>query len=291
MEKDYPTETEATAASLRALKQEVDALQIAFEKQDRPWYRDASTIIAVLALIFSFGTTWVSSRKADEQDVENQRIELRGLLQRLAMLPKENLEARQKYRADPGALGTVGGYLNQENVFLSTQAAEIARRLPPGKVSPVEYYAIALALGTSYNFDGEKKFLALCLQSGPDFSTEIAAVRTNAILLLQTGHPDTGRVEFQKALAIFDKNEYAGFDDFTKISTHIRTQLNWAYSEANARGGRVTAELHLKAADALLVGLQPSPGREQLEAEIRQSRQQIMISEPGEQVLIGGNKP
>jgi hypothetical protein len=281
MENDHPTETEAMAASLRALKQEVDALQIAFEKQDRPWYRDASTIIAVLALIFSFGTTWVSSRKADAQDVENQRIELRGLLQRLATLPKENLEAVQKYRADPGALGTIGGYINQENAFLSTQAAEIARQLPPGKVSPVEYYAIALALGNSYNLDGEKKFLSLCIQSGPDFNTEIAAVRTNAILLFLTGHPDAGRVEYQKALAIFDKNDYAGYDEYTKISTHVRTQLSWAYSEYSIRGGRATAEGHIKGADALVAALQPGPGREQLDAEILQTRQQTGAAEPG----------
>jgi hypothetical protein len=289
MDKDNPAETEETAASLRTLKQEVDALQIAFEKQDRPWYRDVSTIIAVLALVFSFGTTWVSSRKADAQDVENQRIELRGLLQRLAMLPKENLDAMQKYRADPGALGTVAGYINQENAFLSAQAAEIARRLPPGKISAVEYYAIALALGNSYNLDGEKKFLSLCIQNASDFNTEIAAVRTNAILLFLTGHPDAGRVEYQKALAIFDKNEYAGYDEFTKISTHVRTQLSWAYSEYSIRGGRATAEGHIKGADGLVETLQPGPGREQLLAEIQQTKQQVMASEPGLPISMGGH--
>ena len=37
MEKENQAEVEATAESLRTLKQEVDALQIAFDRQDRPW--------------------------------------------------------------------------------------------------------------------------------------------------------------------------------------------------------------------------------------------------------------
>ena len=95
MEPAKQTENEIMAVNLRTLKDEVDALQIAFDRKDRPWYQDGATIISVLALIFSFGTTWVSSRKADAQDIENQRIELRGLLQRMAELPKQNLEAME----------------------------------------------------------------------------------------------------------------------------------------------------------------------------------------------------
>ena len=264
--------------NLRTLKDEVDALQIAFDKKDRPWYLDGATIISVLALIFSFGTTWVSNRKADAQDIENQRIELRGLLQRMAELPKANLEAMDKYRTNPSALNTVAGYINQENTFLAGQAAEIARQLPPGKVSAVEYYAIAVALGNAYNIEDEKKFLALSIQNANDFNTEIAAIRTNATILFPTGHPEAGRAEYQKALAIFDK--YTNFDDYTKKYTHIKTELSWACSEFLARTGTQFFEQHLKNAEGLVAELLPSPGREQLEAEIRQVRQQLQAPYP-----------
>src|SRR5262249_29566262 len=58
---------------------------------------EMSTLIALAAFLFSFGTTIVSYRRANRQDVHNLKTELRGLLQRLAALPKENLEVMQKY--------------------------------------------------------------------------------------------------------------------------------------------------------------------------------------------------
>jgi hypothetical protein len=276
MENENHSEIATVAANLQMLKQEVDSLQIAFAKQNRPWYRDAATILSVMALVFSFGTTWVSNRKAEAQDIENQRSELRSLLQRMAELPKENLDATEKYRSNPGAFSTVASLINQENTFLSGQAAEIAKRLPPGKISAVEYYAIAIALGNAYNIEGEKKFLALSIASATDFNTEIAAIRTNAYVLFLTGRPDAGRVEFQKALAIFDK--YGEFDEYTRKSTGIKTELSWAFSEYLVRAGNPLIEQHLKNAQDIMEELPPSPGREQMDAEIRQARSQLMAS-------------
>ena len=88
-----------------------------------------------------------------------------------------------------------------------------------------------------------------------------------------TGHPEAGRAEYQKALAIFDK--YTNFDEYTKKSTHIKSELSWAYSEFSARTGTQLFEQHLKNAEDFLADLLPSPGREQLEAEINQAKQQL----------------
>ncbi len=53
---------------LDGLKQEVDALQVKVLSETAPWYRQASTLIAFFALVFSFGTTVISYQRAAEQD-------------------------------------------------------------------------------------------------------------------------------------------------------------------------------------------------------------------------------
>ena len=116
-------------------------MQVAVTGQRTPWYKNVSTIISFAALAFSFGTTYVSYRRAETQDIQSMRQELRGILQRLAALPKENLDISKRYKEDPAAISLASGFINQENTLLSRQAAEIARKLPKDKVSATEYYA------------------------------------------------------------------------------------------------------------------------------------------------------
>ncbi len=75
-------ETEQQGESLNPdlllLKREVDALQIAIHRQEAPWYKNMSTVLSIVALLFSFGTTFVSYKRTESQDVQNARVELRG---------------------------------------------------------------------------------------------------------------------------------------------------------------------------------------------------------------------
>ena len=86
------------------LKKEVDSLQILLGKERGPWYGKSSVIIAVVALIFSFGTTVVSYVTVHQEDIRDNRREARQILQRLTKLPIENFELIQKNKNN--ALGT-----------------------------------------------------------------------------------------------------------------------------------------------------------------------------------------
>ncbi|MCA1629510.1 MAG: hypothetical protein LC785_06080 [Acidobacteria bacterium] len=260
------------AESIQLIKKEVDALQITIMSQKTPWYKNISTTLSILALLFSFGTTYVSYKRTEAQDIQSARVELRGLLQRLSYLPRDNFETSKKYLNDPGAMGTIGGLINQENALLSRQAAELARKLPKNYVSATEYYSIAQALQAAYNVEGAKEFLGYALESAKDFNDKIAALRSNANLMFITGKPEAGRVEYQKALNIF--SGYGEYDDYTKKSTHIWTELSWAYSEANA-GFKDLANQHIDSAQSYLSGLQPSPGADQLMGQINQAKAQL----------------
>ncbi len=257
---------------LDLLKKEVDALQIAVTGQNKVWYKDASTIVAVLALAFSFGTTFVSLRRADVQDVQSTRQELRGLLQRLTTLPKEALEARIRYREDPNALEASYSLVNEENALLTRQAAELAKKLPRDSVSATEYYAIATAMQNSYNLAGEKEFLKLSMDAAKDFSDEIATIRASANLDFIQAHPEAGRVAYQQALNIFAK--YPGYDQYTVASTNIVTEQLWAGSEASL-GSRALVGQHIVNAENILGTLAPGPTTDLLRSQIQVARQQF----------------
>lgn len=259
------------------MKREIDGMQADLMNTNRPWFRNASTIIAVIALIFSFGTTYVSYKRTKALEIQSARQELRGLLQRLAALPKENLEAVKKYAGDPAAALLVGGFINQENAMLSRQASEIARRLPSDIVSPTEYYAVAIALQNAYELSGAREFLRLSLaaaEARSDFNSEIGALRMMASLHFVTGNPEEGRVEYQRARGIFTR--YPNFDQYTKVSTNVWTELSWASSEAVARSPMLVHQ-HLESASSLLAELAPSPGLDALRAQVDQAKNQFMV--------------
>src|SRR5208337_919116 len=226
-------------------------------------------LISGVALLFSFGTTYVSYRRTKAQDLQDMRQELRGLLQRLAALPRENVEAQEKYAKDPSLVSLLGGYINQENALLSTQAAEVAKKLPKGTVSSTEYYSIGVALGNSYDLQNQKAFLKLSVETATDFNTEIAALRTMGNLEFIMGQPDAGRVEYQKALGIFSK--YQGYDPFTMTNTNIFTELAWANSEANM-GKRAAADQHIENAEHLLANSPFGKGSEMIRSRVAEAR-------------------
>jgi hypothetical protein len=261
--------------TLETMRKEIDALQIANSEKLKPWYMNMSLMVAVIALLFSFGTTYVSYRKSAAQDIQASRQELRGLLTRLAAIPRDNVDNVKRYAGDPAAAATIGGYLNQENTLLSRQAAEIAKKLPPDDISAIEYFAVATALENAYDLTGTGEFLNYAVQTAKDFNTEIAALRATANLQFIQGHREAGRVSYQKSLDIFSK--YPGYDDYTKTSTNIWTELYWANSEG-AAGSIPLAMQHVNNAESLVAGLISSPGADSLKAQISQSKEMFMRS-------------
>jgi tetratricopeptide (TPR) repeat protein len=289
--------SEALEQKVALMEQEIDALQIAITGRTTPWYKNMSTILSVVALAFSFGTTYVSYHRTAVQDIQNARQELRGLLQRLATLPKENVDIQKKYASDPASMNVVGGFINQENALLARQAAELAKKLPADVVSGTEYYAIAIALQNSYDLSAADEFLKYSIQAAKDFNTEIAALRSTANLQFIQGRPEAGRVEYQKALNIFSK--YPGYDPFTKASTNVWTELAWGFSEAGV-GLFSFARQHVENAKALVNSLPRGPGTEMLNAQVSQAEGQFTGDRPitppvaGSQLgvapMVGGNR-
>ena len=105
------------------MKREIDALQVTVTERSKPWYHNVSVLISIIALLFSFGTTLVSYHRNNIQEIQNARAELRGLLQRMAALPKENVEIGVKYANDPAVLAEWTSASHTERAPRSAPAA------------------------------------------------------------------------------------------------------------------------------------------------------------------------
>ena len=87
------------------LKRELNILKVKSDYKV-PWYKEVPTIVAVLALVFSLGTTFVSYLKASEQEYISSRMELRSIMERLSDLPSRHADLATKYKNNPCLLYT-----------------------------------------------------------------------------------------------------------------------------------------------------------------------------------------
>ena len=236
-----------------------------------------TVLVSVFALLFSFGTTYFSSKRDKKQDIKNLRSDLRSILQRLASLPKENFELSQNYAANPQAIAALSSSIAQENALLARQAAEIARNLPAGKVSSTEHYCIALALQNCFNNEQAIEFLERGLKVADDFNDEIALLRVYGNLLFITGQYEAGRAKYLESLNVFAK--YKGYNDYTQKSTHIWTELAWAASESGSGFGNLASQ-HIVSAGNYAQAMMPGQYTDQLKKQINQAQMQMNFGRP-----------
>lgn len=254
---------------LGGIKEEVDALQVVvMEAAALPWYKNASVIVAVLAVVFSSGTAIMSYLQVYEQHRRDARKELREVLQRLATLPKENAEILKNYENDPSNKAILSGFIAQENTVLIRQAMEIAERVP-GAVTANEYQAIAVALMQMGLMDDAQELINKAIFIVKDYLTEVEMLRVQAGILFNQGDIEGGRQKFQQSMNLQDKY------DLTKTKGSIRhlmytnafTLSVWARHEFGAGQCR-ESEMLLKQAQEIINKDPEIPIKQQVEQQL-----------------------
>ncbi len=243
-----PSDSTSTLAQfqtdLRILKAEVDSLQIHVLSAAKPWYLQISTLVSVIALAFSFGTTYVSHQHTAQQDQQAARAALRALLQRVTALPKENFELFEKYQGKPTAASQLSSMINGENTILATQAIELVNELGD-RVSSSELFAASNAAGQAGMFQDAARLLELADARAKNFSDAVAALRVRAAQAYNLHDLSTGQRLFNDALSVFSRFPVGNRD--LEEFTHFYTENFWAQAEMNA-GRCQEAALHIQAA-------------------------------------------
>ena len=214
-----------------ALKEEVDALQVLVMKQQQPWYRDAASIVAILALVFSFGTTIVSYQRTSQEDVHAAEIELRALLSRLSAIPAEMTENAKTYADDPGAVASLTSVLTQEQILLAKQAAQVLLGIPQERVTAAQYLLVAnVLIGNGIDRAG-LQLLDSAIVVSRDVNDFVSAVRVKAFRLFQLQRIDEGRDLYQQALAVWNRRGFETQDTAFRDYTDLQTRVGWAQAE------------------------------------------------------------
>jgi tetratricopeptide (TPR) repeat protein len=257
-------ELEALREQVHQNDSEIDVLQI---KAEKSWYKDASVLIALLAFLFSFGTTLVSIHRTNQQDVQAARAELRGLIQRLNALPKENLEANKATaRVDAAALS---GTVSAENLLIAKQAMElIERRIPENQVTAVEYLIVANAFSSNALYDEAFRLLDRVLAVERDHNEHVWAYRLYGWSLMLKGDLQRGREMYQRALAF--KERYPSVEPGFAEWTNGNTYAGWAMAELSAYQCHEAQERLERA--AVTAATWTGPAWEQLRGQIAELR-------------------
>lgn len=256
---------------IESLKQNLSQLDLRIKDKEKPWYREASIVVATLALLFSFGTTLVSYVKSSQQEVLASRVELRELIKDITNIPKEHAEMLLKYKNDPLTFSQLSAQINSKNLSLSNQAAAIIGRIESswyGKDSilDIEFMTVGTSLFSSFQVEKSKPLFIEAYSRSKDVTTAASALRSLAGVHLTYRDTTLMRDSFKMAIDIFNHEKYADEPDTTKYVTNVTTEIQWAFAELQL-GDCKNAFLHLNNAFPILQLIPESPIKLQLNSQ------------------------
>lgn len=220
----------------RDLASRVEELERARAQRDKPWYRQASVLIAALALAFSVTATWLGEVRAAERDEAAARVELSQLIQRLVALPRENIELQAAYADDAAVLNSLGGMIATEHTVLARQAHDVIDRVDE-HATGAEYFAVAQALYQTGNYGAADALLDEGIAIETDPFSLAALWRVKGQVAFTTGEPERARDAMAHALGVF-----AAQPPNIAAAADAYTELLWAESEQVAGDCAAAAE-------------------------------------------------
>ena len=259
----------ALEVRLTSLEETCRALELArTANPPTPWYRSASTLISLFAVLFSFGTTMVSCQHTRMQDIQAARVDLRALLQRLAALPKENLALYANAQSNPAAAQELSSYINQEATILVKQAADTILRIPQ-YTSATECFTVGQSFCQSNQPREGFPFLEMAIAKAKTAGDEIGARRVYGYNLMSLGDLGKGREQLQTALTGFQR--YPGANADVVEMTQALTEMFWAQAERSF-GDSDSATRHLAEAYSHASRLRVGPQASLLIGQLDQTK-------------------
>ena len=232
------------------LQEQVDQLKLDADKPGPPWYRQSSVLISIIALLLSTATSYYSFILTDRQSDLGSRAQLGQLVQRLTALPKENTDLAAKYANDPARSANLSGLINEENLVLAQQAADVIARIPH-LTSAAEYLTVAHALERSENYPRSLDLIERGLQIDADPTTREGLLRLRGQVHFSSGDIALGRGALTAALGVWPDQPV-----WQQARGNAFTELLWSGLEERAGQCR-DAHLHLSRAQAQVRRLDP----------------------------------
>ena len=169
--------------------QQTDSRNSHSNDQKGPWYKDASTLIALAALVVSLGSAGVSIDQANvakEQNTVAEQQELVTLVGYIAQDPATIAQESQTI-SNESALSTAQGGVTTTELVDSEEAAALINLLGAEYVTSTEYYETAVGLQAGQSYDQALSFLKRAVALPSDPRTHASALRFEAQIYYQLG--------------------------------------------------------------------------------------------------------
>lgn len=276
-------DNENIEAEIHDLRRNIEVLKSRIDSEV-PWYREASTIVAILALIFSLSTTAVSYSKAKEQEYISSRAELRSIMERLSDLPAKHLQLQKDYEENPTLAAQLSGQVNSDNLALSNLADAVIRRIEgtsagKGKILDIELLSVATSLTSSFQHEKAKALLEMAQDRARDATTAAGIMRSLAGNYMYSNDIVAARRYMGKAREIYSNDIFKNDAPINQAVTNATTEIQWANMEMML-SDCAEAGKHLKEGKRLVVTLPPSLVAQQLTAQVVESRANLVNCSP-----------
>jgi tetratricopeptide (TPR) repeat protein len=241
--------TKTLASDQNDLGTRLDTLELQvgdLNAKSGPWYKKASTLISLFALLFSlvaFGYTIYRDR-ANDKDQKSERLHsaLAGLISQLNSLTLQSIETVAKYREHPDISAAVSGAYQSHVSVIATNAYTLL--LATGKAaSPFDAMVIANALQAVGDFGDSEKALTFVLPLSQTPTEYLIVARTLGALKLYQGRLPEANEYYKKAIEVSMRFQMSQ-DEIDNYN--MQTEIYWATAAASQKRCEL-AHQHAKA--------------------------------------------
>jgi hypothetical protein len=181
--------------SLNTIRQRVDMLEVSSQEKRKPWYRQPSNIVAMVALLVSISSTFYSQSASKQETIRSKKEELRKLLVNLIDLRRSVLQAS----GSPDSW-EVQSASEQQGLYL--QAAQRLAAQIPNEVSSYEYGTLAEECQAAGESAQAEDYFQKGVSASSSIFNQAQSLRLLAVFYFTSGAKQDvskGRASFERA--------------------------------------------------------------------------------------------
>ena len=231
------TQSSQTEKKFADLEKEIKLLQKESQKTNKPWYRTASVLISLCALIISTISISYSNYRISVDKIESQRKELNNLIARIHEIRKEEVQLRIAF---PDDFRRVSGPLFWQRDVIAESVIEMAKKMHDS-LSTIELITIGTEMANFERYEGAILVLNIAKERAKSTTDISSAGGYLALTYMLSGNIENGRQAYSDTqnllLKIFQDEE--NIMAFSKI---FDLYTNWVEDEIDLFGNCEVAE-------------------------------------------------
>ena len=198
------------------------------------WYKDASTIISLVALLTSVVTFSYASVRDLSKDKEQKRADLQAAVVQLNSLTTESTQLYVKYKDNPDYYAFIQPSIKGQIGLVGTKAYTLLASLG-SEASALDSAVVANALQQTSDYVNAAKVLQNALRHAKNPAEYVVVARMLGQFGFYRGKSDDGNKYFQLAEDVFRLFPDAGINQSEASYDTAETEAYWAVAAASQK--------------------------------------------------------